>query len=123
MSANGCPYNNSMRATVSGSVAQFVRYRYVDYGESRTEAPDQAHRYTPTDVQLTLTSGIGQIGLTLNQSSVAAALDNSFNTGGGTLPGLLGLSAAQLPAAMDALSGRVGRGSFQGAHLTPVSMK
>jgi autotransporter-associated beta strand protein len=62
--------------------------------------------YTPTDVQLTLTSGIGQIpGLTLNQSAVAAALDNSFNTGGGTLPGLLGLSAAQLPAAMDALSG------------------
>jgi outer membrane autotransporter protein len=62
--------------------------------------------YTPTDVQLTLTSGIGQIaGLTLNQSAVAAALDTSFNTGGGTLPGLLGLSAAQLPAAMDALSG------------------
>jgi autotransporter-associated beta strand protein len=62
--------------------------------------------YTPTDVQLNLTSGIGQIaGLTLNQSAVAAALDNSFNTGGGTLPGLLGLSPAQLPAAMDALSG------------------
>jgi outer membrane autotransporter protein len=62
--------------------------------------------YTPTDVQLTLTSAIGQIpGLTLNQSSVAAALDTSFNAGGGTLPGLLGLSAAQLPAAMDALSG------------------
>ncbi|MBV8418756.1 MAG: autotransporter domain-containing protein [Hyphomicrobiales bacterium] len=62
--------------------------------------------YTPTDVQLTLTSAIAQIpGLTLNQSSVAAALDYSFNAGGGTLPGLLGLSAAQLPAAMDALSG------------------
>jgi autotransporter-associated beta strand protein len=62
--------------------------------------------YTPTDVQLNLTSGIGQItGLTLNQSAVAAALDNSFNTGGGTLPGLLGLSLAQLPAALDALSG------------------
>src|SRR5215831_9151980 len=62
--------------------------------------------YTPTDVQLNLTSGIGRIpGLTLNQSSVAAALDASFNAGGGTLPGLLGLSAAQLPAAMDALSG------------------
>jgi autotransporter-associated beta strand protein len=43
--------------------------------------------YTPTDVQLNLTSGIGQItGLTLNQSAVAAALDNSFNNGGGTLP-------------------------------------
>jgi autotransporter-associated beta strand protein len=62
--------------------------------------------YTPTDVQLNLTSGIGQItGLTLNQSAVAAALDNSFNTGAGTLPGLLGLSLAQLPAALDALSG------------------
>jgi outer membrane autotransporter protein len=62
--------------------------------------------YTPADVQLILTSGIGQIpGLTLNQSSVAAALDTSFNAGGGTLPGLLGLSAAQLPAAKDALSG------------------
>jgi outer membrane autotransporter protein len=62
--------------------------------------------YTPTDVQLNLTSGIGQItGLTLNQSAVAAALDTSFNTGGGTLPGLLGLSLAQLPAALDALSG------------------
>jgi outer membrane autotransporter protein len=62
--------------------------------------------YTPTDVQLNLTSGIGQIaGLTLNQSAVAAALDTSFNTGNGTLPALLGLSAAQLPAAMDALSG------------------
>jgi len=62
--------------------------------------------YTATDVQLNLTSGIGQIaGLTLNQSAVAAALDTSFNTGNGTLPALLGLSAAQLPAAMDALSG------------------
>jgi autotransporter-associated beta strand protein len=62
--------------------------------------------YTPTDVQLNLTSGIGQItGLTLNQSAVAGALDNSFNAGGGTSPGLLGLSLAQLPAALDALSG------------------
>jgi outer membrane autotransporter protein len=62
--------------------------------------------YTPTDVQLNLTSGIGQIaGLTLNQSAVAAALDNSFNNGGGTLPGLFGLSRAQLPAALDMLSG------------------
>ena len=43
--------------------------------------------YTPTDVQLNLTSGIGQIsGLTRNQSAVAAALDSSFNTSAGTLP-------------------------------------
>ena len=62
--------------------------------------------YTPTDVQLNLTSGIGQIsGLTRNQSAVAAALDTSFNNGSGTLPGLFGLGRAQLAAAMDALSG------------------
>jgi outer membrane autotransporter protein len=62
--------------------------------------------YTPTDVQLNLASGIGQVGgLTRNQSAVAAALDTSFNNGGGTLPGLFGLGRAQLAAAMDALSG------------------
>ena len=62
--------------------------------------------YTPTDVQLNLASGIGQIsGLTRNQSAVAAALDTSFNNGSGTLPGLFGLGRAQLAAAMDALSG------------------
>jgi outer membrane autotransporter protein len=37
--------------------------------------------YTPTDVDLILTSGIGSIaGLTRNQSAVAAALDTSFNS-------------------------------------------
>ena len=62
--------------------------------------------YTPTDVQLNLASGIGLIsGLTRNQSAVAAALDNSFNSGGGTLPALLGLARSQLPAALDMLSG------------------
>jgi outer membrane autotransporter protein len=62
--------------------------------------------YTPTDVQLNLSSGIGQIsGLTRNQSAVAAALDNSFNSGGGTLPALFGLARSQLPAALDMLSG------------------
>jgi autotransporter-associated beta strand protein len=62
--------------------------------------------YTSTDVLLNLNSGIAQTpGLTRNQGAVATALDNSFNNGGGTLPGLLGVSAAQLPAAMDALSG------------------
>jgi outer membrane autotransporter protein len=62
--------------------------------------------YTPTDVQLNLVSTIGQTsGLTRNQSAVAAALDNSFNNGGGTLSALLGLSRAQLPAALDMLSG------------------
>jgi autotransporter-associated beta strand protein len=48
--------------------------------------------YTPTDVQLNLASGIGQIGgLTRNQSAVAAALDSSFNNGGGTFSALFGL--------------------------------
>jgi outer membrane autotransporter protein len=62
--------------------------------------------YTPTDVDLNLTSGIGLIaGLTRNQSAVATALDNSFNNGRGTLPALFGLSQAQLPAALDMLSG------------------
>jgi autotransporter-associated beta strand protein len=62
--------------------------------------------YTPTDVDLILTSGIGLIaGLTRNQSAVAAALDTSFNSGGGTLPALFGLAQSQLPAALDMLSG------------------
>jgi autotransporter-associated beta strand protein len=62
--------------------------------------------YTPTDVQLNLASGIGQIGgLTRNQSAVAAALDSSFNNGGRTFSALFGLSLSQLPAALDMLSG------------------
>jgi autotransporter-associated beta strand protein len=62
--------------------------------------------YTPTDAQLNLTSGIGGIaGLTRNQSAVGGALDNSFNSGAGSLPGLFGLAASQLPAALDMLSG------------------
>jgi autotransporter-associated beta strand protein len=62
--------------------------------------------YTPTDVQLNLASGIGQIaGLTRNQSAVAAALDNAFNSGDGSLLGLYGLARSQFPAALDMLSG------------------
>jgi autotransporter-associated beta strand protein len=62
--------------------------------------------YTPTDAQLNLTSGIGGIaGLTRNQSAVGGALDNSFNSGAGSLPGLFSLAASQLPAALDMLSG------------------
>jgi outer membrane autotransporter protein len=57
-------------------------------------------------VQLNLTPTISQIaGLTRNQSAVAAALDNAFNTSGVTFASLFGLSRAQLPAAMDMLSG------------------
>jgi outer membrane autotransporter protein len=62
--------------------------------------------YTPTDVLLNLSSGLGAIaGLTRNQSAVAAALDNSFNSGGGTLFGLFGVAPSQLPAALNMLSG------------------
>jgi outer membrane autotransporter protein len=62
--------------------------------------------YSPTDVQLNITSTISQIaGLTRNQSAVAAALDNAFNSFGVTFASLFGLSRAQLPAAMDMLSG------------------
>src|SRR5262249_34700552 len=72
--------------------------------------------YTPTDVDLNLTSSIGQIsGLTRNQTAVAAALDNSFNNGGGTLPALFGLPASQLPAALDMLSGAGGGGTKETA--------
>jgi outer membrane autotransporter protein len=62
--------------------------------------------YTPSSVLLNLNSQIIQTpGLTQNQAAVAAALDGSFNNGRGTLPALFGLSANQLPAALDALSG------------------
>jgi autotransporter-associated beta strand protein len=41
--------------------------------------------YTPTDVQLNLTSDIRRIpGLTRNHAGVAAALDNAFNSGAGS---------------------------------------
>jgi outer membrane autotransporter protein len=62
--------------------------------------------YTANTVQLNLTSGISNTpGLTGNEAAVAATLDASFNRGLGTLPALFGLTVAQLPAAMDALSG------------------
>jgi outer membrane autotransporter protein len=62
--------------------------------------------YTLTDVQLNLASGIGQIsGLTRNQTAVAGALDNAFNSGAGSLIGLYGLTPSQIPAALDMLSG------------------
>ncbi len=65
--------------------------------------------YTATDVLLvTLTSSIAQLpGLTPNQRGVGAAQDTAFNLGLATIPGLNGLTAAQLPPALDALSGEV----------------
>jgi outer membrane autotransporter protein len=62
--------------------------------------------YTATDVELTLESGIRRIaGLTRNHAAVAAALDHAFAKGAGSLLGLHGLSASQIPAALDMLSG------------------
>jgi T5SS/PEP-CTERM-associated repeat protein/autotransporter-associated beta strand protein len=67
--------------------------------------------YTTTDVIVNLTSGFAGVsdpasptGLTRNQTAVARTLDTAFAQGTG-LTGLLGLSAGQLPAAFDALSG------------------
>jgi outer membrane autotransporter protein len=54
---------------------------------------------------VTLRSNLNRPGLTQNQAAVAATLDNSFNTGHGTLAGLSTLTPAQLPAALNALSG------------------
>ncbi|HXW27338.1 MAG TPA: autotransporter domain-containing protein [Xanthobacteraceae bacterium] len=63
--------------------------------------------YDPNDVMLvTLHSNLVTTpGLTVNQTAVAASLDNSFNTGHGTLSGLSFVTPAQLPAALNALSG------------------
>jgi outer membrane autotransporter protein len=62
--------------------------------------------YTPTDVLLmTLHSQINRPGLAGNQSAVAIALDNAFNSGQGTLSGLATVAPGQIPAALNALSG------------------
>jgi autotransporter-associated beta strand protein len=62
--------------------------------------------YDPNDVMLvTLHSNLNRPGLTANESAVAAALDNSFNSGHGTLSGLSFVPASQLPAALSTLSG------------------
>jgi outer membrane autotransporter protein len=64
--------------------------------------------YSPTDVLLmTLRSQLilSRPSLTANQFAVAATLDNSFNTGHGTLTGLFSVAPGQIPAALNALSG------------------
>src|SRR5262249_3015750 len=62
--------------------------------------------YTPTEVDLTLTSRLtGIAGLTRNQAAVAAAIDGSINAGNGFLAGLAGVAPGQIPAALNALSG------------------
>jgi outer membrane autotransporter protein len=62
--------------------------------------------YTPTEVDLKLTSGMSQMAnLTGNQAAVAAGIDNGINSGGGFLVGLAGVAPGQLGAALNALSG------------------
>ena len=66
--------------------------------------------YTTTDVLLNLTLGLGQIaGLTRNERATGAAVDAAFNAGAfpTALGPLLNLSAAAMPAALNALSGEV----------------
>jgi uncharacterized protein with beta-barrel porin domain len=62
--------------------------------------------YKPTEVDLTLTSGLSQTaGLIGNQAAVSAALDRAINAGGGFLTGLSGVAPGQFGAALNALSG------------------
>jgi subtilase-type serine protease len=65
--------------------------------------------YTSTDVLLvTLTSGLSLLpGLTPNQRAAGGAQDAAFNGGLPSIGALLGLSTAQLPGALDQLSGEV----------------
>src|SRR5690242_18922224 len=64
--------------------------------------------YSATDVTLNLRSSMTATpGLAGNPLAVARALDTAFNAGPGlgAMPGPLGLSSAQLPAALELLSG------------------
>jgi outer membrane autotransporter protein len=65
--------------------------------------------YTATDVLLiTLLSQIGGLsGLTFNERAVAVAQDTAFNAGKPMIGALYNLTAAQLPGALDQLSGEV----------------
>ena len=65
--------------------------------------------YTTTDVLLvTLVSKIGDVtGLTFNERSVARAQDSAFNAGKPAIGALYNLTLAQLPGALDQLSGEV----------------
>ena len=70
--------------------------------------------YTPTDAQLALTAALGMgTPLTANQSAVAAAVNNGFNTGN-SLPGglstLFGQSGSTLAASLNSLSGEAQSG-------------
>ncbi|MBR0875398.1 autotransporter domain-containing protein [Bradyrhizobium tropiciagri] len=64
--------------------------------------------YTPNDVLLALKSQVGSAFTgTRNQNALAGAHDTAFNAGLPAISALFGLSSAQLPAALDQLSGEV----------------
>lgn len=70
--------------------------------------------YTPTDVQLNLTAALGMgTTLTANQSAVAAAINNGFNSGNSLPSGLSALfsqSGATLASSLNTLSGEAQSG-------------
>ena len=70
--------------------------------------------YTPSDVMVNLTAVLGAgTTLTANQSNVAGALNNSFNTGNSLPSGMAGLfnqSGQTLAASLNALSGEAQSG-------------
>lgn len=64
--------------------------------------------YTSTDVTVSLSSAMASMpGLGANQTTVARVFDTAFNAGSGlgSMPGLFGVSSAQLPQAIETLSG------------------
>jgi uncharacterized protein with beta-barrel porin domain len=69
--------------------------------------------YTTTDVDLTLTSALGQLsGLNINQRNVANALDGAFNAGGSS--GALGaIFNGNIPLNLTQASGEIATGSQQ----------
>lgn len=70
--------------------------------------------YTPTDVMMNLTAVLGSgTTLTANQSNVASALNNSFNTGNalpGNMAGLFNQSGQTLASSLNSLSGEAQSG-------------
>ena len=70
--------------------------------------------YSGTDVFLNIAAALPLNGLTINERSVATAIENYFN-GGGTLPAsflpIFGLTGGSLPNALTQLDGAVATGS------------
>ena len=72
--------------------------------------------YTATDAILNLTATLGGNGLSINQQSVAGALNGFFNNGGALPPGfasVFGLTGGNLANALSQLSGEAATGAQQ----------